>query len=327
VRPIDQHLKGLEALGCTFELSGGYIRGRTDGLRGAEIHLDVPTVTGTENILMAAVLAEGTSVIHNAAREPEIVDLCDFLGTLGAKISGAGSGTLVIDGVPRLTPASRPYRVLPDRIETGTYLCAAAATGGTLNVLGTRADLLSDVLDKLEEAGATIERGEDHIRLTRTEPLRPFHLSTQPYPGFPTDMQAQLTTLACLAKGTSIIEENIFENRFMHVAELARMGARIEVTGRVAKVHGTGELTSASVMASDLRASAALVIAGLAADAHLPTAKRGLSEVLRIYHLDRGYFELVEKLRGAGAKIARIGDDVRDTEVMRSAVLGDALPA
>jgi len=327
VRPIDQHLKGLEALGCTFELSGGYIRGRTDGLRGAEIHLDVPTVTGTENILMAAVLAEGTSVIHNAAREPEIVDLCDFLGTLGAKINGAGSGTLVIDGVPRLTPASRPYRVLPDRIETGTYLCAAAATGGTLNVLGTRADLLSDVLDKLEEAGATVERGVDNIRLTRTEPLRPFHVSTQPYPGFPTDMQAQLTTLACLAKGTSIIEENIFENRFMHVAELARMGAQIEITGKVAKVHGTGELTSASVMASDLRASAALVIAGLAADAHLPEADRGLSEVLRIYHLDRGYFELVEKLRGAGAKIARIGDDVRDNAVMRSAVLGEPLPA
>lgn len=320
VRPIDQHLKGLEALGCEFELSGGYIRGRTDGLRGAEFRFDMPTVTGTENVVMAAVLAEGTSVLRNVAREPEVVDLCRFLVSLGAHIEGIGTDTLVIEGASRLSPASRPYRVLPDRIEIGTTLCAAAAAGGEVTVEDVVIEDVAPILDRLEAAGAEIERGEARVTLRRHGPLRPFDLVTEPHPGFPTDMQAQLTTLACLAEGRSTIVENIFENRFMHAAELARMGARIEVGAHRAVVHGTGHLTSAAVMASDLRASAALVIAGLAADAHLPRERRGLTEVLRIYHLDRGYDDLVGKLRALGARIARVPDDVRDPEAMRAAL-------
>ena len=311
VRPIDQHLQGLEALGCRFRLDGGMIRGTTDGLRGAEIRLDVPTVTGTENILMAAVLAEGTTVLHNVAREPEVVDLCRFLVTLGARIEGAGTSTLVIEGVPRLTPASRPYRVLPDRIETGTYLCAAAAAGGDVTVTHTDPTLLGSVLEALEAAGCTISTTADTIRVQRFGPLRPVSLRTEAYPGFPTDMQAQVMALATLAAGTSQFEETIFENRFMHAAELGRMGATITTNGPTATVVGS-TLSGASVMASDLRASAALVIAGLAAE--------GLTEVLRIYHLDRGYEDLVGKLRGVGARITRISDAVRDESQMRAAL-------
>lgn len=310
-RPIDQHLKGLEALGCRFRLENGYVHGTAPDLRGADIHLDIPTVTGTENILMAAVLARGTTRIINAAREPEVVDLARFLTTLGARIEGAGESTIVVEGVPRLWPASRPYRILPDRIETGTYLCAAAATRGDVTVVDTDPELLGDVLQRLADIGCTVETTPRSIRLRRDGPLSPFRLATEPYPGFPTDMQAQLMVLACLAEGESEVIEQIFENRFMHAAELRRMGARIETRGNRATIRGTGALTGASVMASDLRASAALVLAGLAAE--------GLTEVLRIYHLDRGYEDMVAKLRALGAAIGRVADDVRDPEVLRLA--------
>jgi UDP-N-acetylglucosamine 1-carboxyvinyltransferase len=312
VRPIDQHLKGLEALGCRFELANGYVHGVARELRGADIDLDVPTVTGTENIVMAAVLARGTSRIRNAAREPEVVDLCRFLQTLGARIDGAGTHTLVIEGVDRLSPASRPYRVLPDRIETGTYLVAAAATGGDVTVTDTDPTLLQAVLDVLEGAGADIDTTPDTIRLSRPRPLRPFSITTEPFPGFPTDMQAQLMALACFVEGTSTLVETIFENRFLHAAELARLGARITTTGNTARVAGAGGLQGASVMASDLRASAALVVAALGA--------RGFTEVLRIYHLDRGYDDLVGKLGGLGGHIARVGDDVVGQDRLAAAV-------
>ncbi|MCB9678826.1 MAG: UDP-N-acetylglucosamine 1-carboxyvinyltransferase [Alphaproteobacteria bacterium] len=312
-RPIDQHLKGLEALGCEFELSGGYVYGRAPDLRGADFTFDVVTVTGTENVVMAAVLARGTSVLRNAAREPEVVDLCNFLVSLGARIEGIGTDTLVIEGVPRLWAASRPYKILPDRIETGTYLCAAAVTGGDVTVENTDPTLLGAVLDVLRDAGCEVTTGEDWIRCRRSGPLRPFTFTTQPHPGFPTDMQAQLMTVACLANGESHIEETIFENRFMHAAELRRMGAVIDHCSSKATITGQPGLTGAAVMASDLRASAALVLAGLAAD--------GLTEVLRIYHLDRGYENLVGKLRGVGARIGRVGDEVRDEEVMRRSLL------
>lgn len=309
VRPIDQHLKGLEALGAQFELEGGYITGRADGLRGAEIHLDMPTVTGTENILMAATLAEGTTVIHNAAREPEIQDLASFLRSLGARIEGDGTATLRIEGVPRLSPASRPYRILADRIETGTYLCAAAIAGGEVTVEHTCPEHLSAVVDKLREAGCTVTVTDRAITCARTGPLQPIHVDTQPHPGLPTDMQAQLMAVACVAQGTSNFRENIFENRYMHAAELHRMGARIEVQGRVATVRGVDRLTGASVMASDLRASAALVLAGLAAE--------GITQVLRIYHLDRGYEDMVGRLAGVGASIARVPDDTSLEQAQR----------
>jgi UDP-N-acetylglucosamine 1-carboxyvinyltransferase len=316
VRPIDQHLKGLEALGARFELEGGYVTGRADGLRGAEILLDMPTVTGTENILMAATLAEGTSVIHNAAREPEIRDLSRFLRSLGARISGDGTSTIVIEGVPRLTPASRPYRILPDRIEVGTFLCAAAVTGGTVTVTDTEPDDLRAVIDKLREAGCTVAIEGSAITCAGPKRLGPIHVDTQPHPGMPTDMQAQLMALACIADGTSLFKENIFENRYMHAAELHRMGARIDVQGRVATVRGVERLTGAAVMASDLRASAALVLAGLAAE--------GITEVLRIYHLDRGYEDMVGRLGGLGARIARLPDDAPREQVERALESGAA---
>ena len=318
VRPIDQHLKGLEALGCTFVLEGGYVHGTCSTLRGADIHLDMPTVTGTENILMAAVLAEGTTVIHNAAREPEVVDLGRFLITLGARIEGLGTSRIEVEGVPRLTPASRPYRVMPDRIETGTYLCAAAVTGGDITVTETDPSLLEAVIGKLQDAGCTVDTTPTTIRLRADRPLQPHKLRTEPHPGFPTDMQAQLMVLACLADGTSVVTENIFENRFMHVPELARMGAAIETRGRTATISGGAPLTGAAVMASDLRASAALVLAGLASS--------GITEVLRIYHLDRGYENLVGKLLSVGARVARVGDEVHDPALL-SAALDAALDA
>jgi len=319
-RPIDQHLRGLEALGCQFELSGGYIHGVAHDLHGADIHLDMPTVTGTENILMAATLARGTTRIMNAAREPEVVDLCNFLISLGARIEGAGTSTLTIEGVSRLRPATRAYRVLPDRIETGTYLCAAAIAGGEVTVTDTDPSLLTATLLKLEEAGCEVSTTDTSITVRRDGPLRPFTLRTEPHPGFPTDMQAQLMAVATVADGASVIEETIFENRFMHVAELRRMGADIEDHGRVATVRGGKQLQGAAVMASDLRASAALVLAGLAA--------KGRTEVLRIYHLDRGYSDMVGKLRALGARIGRVGDDVHDPELLDAAMgISEALTA
>ena len=311
-RPIDQHLKGLEALGCSFELTGGYIHGKASELKGAEIHLDMPTVTGTENILMATTLASGTSRIHNAAREPEVVDLARFLRTLGAQIEGEGTSTITVEGVARLTPASRPYSIVGDRIEAGTYLTAAAITGGDVTVSGCDPELLDATIAKLRHAGCTVTTSGDGVRVQRDGPLQAFKLRTEPYPGFPTDMQAQLTALACVAQGTSQIEETIFENRFMHAAELLRMGADVQHSGRLATIVGVDRLQGASVMASDLRASAALVLAGLSA--------QGLTEVLRIYHLDRGYENLVGKLRGVGARIVRISDAITDRDQMAAAL-------
>ncbi len=317
-RPIDQHLKGLEALGCRFRLEGGNIHGEVDDLRGADIHLDMPTVTGTENILMAAVLARGTTRLHNAAREPEVMDLCRYLITLGAQIDGIGTGTLHIEGASRLTPASRPYRIIPDRIETGTWLCAAAATRGDITVVDTDPQLLGAVVDVLRRMGAEVEVGPDWIRLRQVGPSKPIALRTEPYPGFPTDMQAQVMALCTVAEGSSTLEETIFENRFLHAAELRRMGARIDERGGMAIVHG-GPLSAASVMASDLRASAALVIAALATP--------GLTEILRIYHLDRGYDDLVGKARALGARIARVSDAERDPDAMLRATQAPLLPA
>jgi UDP-N-acetylglucosamine 1-carboxyvinyltransferase len=288
-------------------------------LRGADIHLDMPTVTGTENILMAAVLARGTTRIHNAAREPEVTDLCNFLITLGAKIEGVGTSTLVIEGVSRLSPASRPYAIVPDRIEAGTYLCAAAITGGDIEVVDVEPSTLDATLAKLVDAGCTVETGHSSVRVRRDGPLKAFKARTEPYPGLATDMQAQLMSVACLAEGTSNIEETIFENRFMHAAELRRMGARVEHTGRLATVQGVPTLQGAAVMASDLRASAALVLAGLAA--------QGLTEVLRIYHLDRGYEDMVGKLKGVGARIARAPDNLVDQNRLLAIVDSQELSA
>lgn len=302
VRPIDQHLKGLEALGCTFSLEGGYIHGKVDHLKGAEIHLDVPTVTGTENILMAAVLADGITRIHNAAREPEIVNLADFLSAMGARITGAGTGTIEVDGVPALRPARTPHRILPDRIEAGTYLVAGAITGGTLTATGCPVEHIQATIAALRSAGCEVSVDGEDVTVSRTGPLKALALETQPHPGFPTDMQAQLMALMSLAEGTSTMAERIFENRFMHVPELCRLGADISTHNSVATVAGVSQLQGATVMATDLRASASLVLAGLAAG--------GQTQLLRLYHLDRGYEHLVEKLRAVGARLARVPDNV-----------------
>jgi UDP-N-acetylglucosamine 1-carboxyvinyltransferase len=303
VRPIDQHLKGLEALGCRFELSGGYVNGRVERLVGADIALDMPTVTGTENILMAAVLADGVSVIRNAAREPEVVDLARFLRAMGARIEGEGTDTITVDGVPALRPARVPHRILADRIEAGTYLTAIAITGGEGFVRGAPADDLRPVLDGLRAAGCAVDERPDGVFVSRTGPLQPVSIETRPFPGFPTDMQAQWMALMAVADGVTEIRETIFENRFMHAAELMRLGAHIELDGNLARVRGVPRLTGAAVMATDLRASASLILAGLAAE--------GQTEILRLYHLDRGYEHLVRKLEGLGALVARVGDDTR----------------
>lgn len=302
VRPIDQHLRGLEALGCSFELAGGYVNASVDRLVGADFTFDVPTVTGTENVLSAAVLAEGVSVLRNVAREPEIVDLVRFLRSMGARIEGEGSDTLRVDGVPALRPARQPHAILPDRIEAGTYLIAGAITGGDVRAQGARAEDLHPLIQKLHEAGCTVEADETGVRVVRDGPLLATDIVTKPHPGFPTDMQAQWMALMALAEGQCTVHETIFENRFMHVPELARLGADIQVVGNLATVKGAASLRGASVMATDLRASASLVLAGLAAG--------GQTEVLRIYHLDRGYGALVEKLRGLGAAIVRVESDV-----------------
>ena len=301
VRPIDQHLKGLEALGCSFELEGGYVHGKVDRLVGADMTLDVPTVTGTENIMMAAVLADGITTIRNAAAEPEIVDLARFLRSMGARIKGDGTDTIEIDGVPALRPARRPYAIMGDRIEAGTYLLAGAITGGDVTAKGTPVDDMGAVFDSLRASGCTVEIQDDAVRVTRDGPLAPVDISTQPHPGFPTDMQAQWVALMTQTNGSSTVEENIFENRFMHVAELHRMGAQIALSGNTATVTGGVQLTGATVMATDLRASASLILAGLAA--------QGTTEMLRVYHLDRGYERLVGKLEQLGAKVRRVSED------------------
>lgn len=296
-RPVNLHLQGLEAMGAELSVESGYIKAKTKGLRGAEIVLDMVTVTGTENLLMAATLAKGITIIKNAAREPEVVDLANFLKKMGAIIEGAGSDTIKIQGVSSLSGAE--YRVLPDRIETGTFLAAIAMTGGKGKLKRTRPDLLVSVLSKLREAGCKIDTGEDWIELNMVgRELRAVDIHTAPYPGFPTDMQAQFTALNCVAKGSATVTESVFENRFMHVLELQRMGADVRLEGNTVVTKGSGSLTAAPTMATDLRASASLVLAGLTAV--------GETEVDRIYHIDRGYETIEEKLSKLGARIKRI---------------------
>jgi UDP-N-acetylglucosamine 1-carboxyvinyltransferase len=295
VRPIDQHLKGLAKLGAEIAIENGYVVARASRLKAARIATDLVTVTGTENLMMAATLAQGTTVIENAAREPEVVDLARLLQSMGAHIEGAGTSRIAIEGVSDLGGAL--HSIVPDRIEAGTLLVAGAITGGDVVVTGLVPDHLSAVLDKLEECGASLEVGTDQVRVRGPERPRPADITTSPFPGFATDMQAQLMTLLGLADGQSRITETIFENRFMHAAELVRMGARIETEGSTAIIRGVPSYQGAPVMASDLRASAALVLAGLAAG--------GRTEIARVYHLDRGYERLEVKLRGLGARIER----------------------
>ena len=298
VRPIDQHLKGLEALGCSFDLVGGYIEGKVDHLKGSEVNLSMPTVTGTENILMAAVLADGVTTINNAAREPEIVNLADFLRQMGARIQGDGTSTIEVDGVPALRPSRSPFAIMGDRIEAGTYLLMGAISKGDVTLTNAPVESLKVILARLKDAGLGVESGADWVRVFWQGKLNPVSIETTPYPGFPTDMQAQWMTLMTQANASSSISERIFENRFMHVAELHRLGARVDINGSVAHVRGEDSLFGATVMATDLRASASLVMAGLAAE--------GLTEVLRIYHLDRGYESLIQKIRSVGGKIVRV---------------------
>jgi len=297
-RPVDLHLRGLQALGAQVEVRNGNIEARADQLRGAKIVMDTVTVTGTENILMAATLARGTTVIENAAQEPEVVDLADFLVAMGARIEGAGSNTISVEGVERLEGTT--YSVLPDRIETGTYLVGAAMTGGRVRCTRARPAHLDVVLGKLAETGADIHAGDDWVELDmRGRRPRSVDITTAPYPGFPTDMQAQFTALNTIASGTGVITETIFENRFMHVQELQRLGADIRLKGKTASVRGVPALNGAPIRATDLRASASLVLAGLVAD--------GVTVIDRVYHLDRGYEIIEEKLGALGARIKRIG--------------------
>jgi UDP-N-acetylglucosamine 1-carboxyvinyltransferase len=299
-RPIDLHLKALEEMGAEIELAAGYVKAIAPGgrLAGGRVSFPVVSVGATENALMAAVTAKGGTRIDNAAREPEIVDLCNCLVAMGASIGGIGSETLEIEGRDRLHGAT--YRVMADRIEAGSYACAAAITGGALDLIGANAADMRATLDALAEAGVTIEERKDGVRVEASNGLAPLTLSTAPYPGFATDMQAQLMAMLCKASGASVLTETIFENRYMHVPELARMGADIQVRGRTAVVRGVDRLVGAPVMATDLRASMSLILAGLAAD--------GQTEVSRVYHLDRGYERLEEKLSAVGANIERVGD-------------------
>ena len=296
-RPVNLHVEGLRALGAEIEIEGGYIRARADRLKGARIVLDTVTVTGTENLMMAACLAQGRTVIENAAREPEVVDLAHFLSAMGARISGVGTDTLVIDGVERLHGCD--YDVLPDRIEAGTYLVAGAITGGRVSARNARPEHLDAVLSKLRDAGATVIVGEGWIEVDMGG-RRPVavDIRTAPHPGFPTDMQAQFAALNAVAEGVGTVVETIFENRYMHMLELRRLGADIRIEGHTAVIHGAERLSGAPVMATDLRASASLVLAGLVA--------RGTTEVQRIYHIDRGYECIEEKLGQLGANIRRL---------------------
>ncbi|AGW12362.1 UDP-N-acetylglucosamine 1-carboxyvinyltransferase [Megalodesulfovibrio gigas] len=298
-RPVDMHLAALEKMGATFELDSGYIDGRVDGgLKGAHIQFPFPTVGGTENLLMAAALAEGETILENAAREPEVTDLANFLNACGARITGQGTSVLRIQGVARLVPT--PYAIMSDRIEAGTYMAAVAATRGDVLLTNCPLDAMDAQMDVLQQMGVQFTREAGGIRVRVDARLRAVDVMTLPYPGFPTDMQAQVMAAMCLAEGSGVIEETIFENRFMHVQELMRMGARIKLSGRTAVVRGVERLNGAPVMASDLRASASLVVAGLAAS--------GVTTVQRIYHLDRGYEELDIKLTNVGAKVYRSMD-------------------
>jgi UDP-N-acetylglucosamine 1-carboxyvinyltransferase len=296
-RPVNIHVAGLQAMGADVHIENGYIKARAGRLKGARIVLETVTVTGTENLMMAAALAEGRTILENAAREPEIVDLAQFLNAMGARITGHGTDTIVIEGVESLAGAS--YDVLPDRVEAGTYLVAAAITGGRVRARGARAEHLDAVLAKLEEAGGTVTRGENFVELDmHGRRPRAVDIRTAAYPGFPTDMQAQFAALNTVADGVGTIIETIFENRFMHMLEMRRMGAEIRLEGNTAIIKGVPKLTAAPVMATDLRASASLVLAGLVAD--------GTTEVERIYHIDRGYECIEEKLQGLGAQIRRV---------------------
>jgi UDP-N-acetylglucosamine 1-carboxyvinyltransferase len=295
-RPVDQHIKGLTAMGAETSVEQGYVHTRAPRLKGARLFTDMVTVTGTENLMMAACLADGETVIENAAREPEVVDLAKCLVAMGANISGAGTDVIRIRGVERLHGAT--HRIMPDRIETGTYLCAAAATGGGVRLTQTSGSYLDAVIDKLMDAGCEIVLERDAIRLKAPQRLKAVSIRTAPYPAFPTDMQAQFMAINTVAEGTAVIRETIFENRFMHAVELIRLGADIKIDGNTAFVTGVGRLAGATVMATDLRASASLVIAGLAA--------RGETLVERIYHLDRGYEHIETKLAALGARVKRV---------------------
>jgi len=296
-RPVNIHVAGLQAMGADIHIENGYIRARAKRLKGARLVLETVTVTGTENLMMAAALADGDTVIENAAREPEVVDLANFLNTMGARIRGAGTDTLSIEGVERLSGTS--YEVLPDRIEAGTYLVAAAITGGHVRLKNTRPDHLDAVLGKLREAGARIATGDNWIEIDmRGKRAQAVDVRTAPYPAFPTDMQAQFAALNTVANGVSTITETVFENRFMHMLEMRRMGAEIRLEGNTAIIRGVQKLTAAPVMATDLRASASLVLAGLVAE--------GTTQIERIYHIDRGYECIEEKLQQLGARIKRI---------------------
>jgi UDP-N-acetylglucosamine 1-carboxyvinyltransferase len=299
-RPVDQHLKGLRALGATVELVGGYVEARANSLRGGHVVFDVPTVTGTQNVLMAACLAEGESVLENAALEPEVTELCTVLNGMGARIRGLGTERLEVEGVTRLSGLR--HRVTADRIEAGTLLVAAAATGGEVEVRNAQPEHLDALLEKLREAGVEVAAGSDGqgIRVAGRRRSSGVQVKTAPYPGFPTDMQAQTMVLLSLAEGSSVVTETVFENRFMHVPELRRMGANITVEGRTAIIQGTPALSGAPVMATDLRASASLVLAGLAAG--------GETHVLRVYHIDRGYHRIEQKLASLGGRIRRAKD-------------------
>jgi UDP-N-acetylglucosamine 1-carboxyvinyltransferase len=295
-RPINLHLMGLEKMGATIKIEHGYVEASAERLRGSVIYLDIPTVTGTANLMMAACLADGTTVLENAAKEPEVVELANLLNKMGGSVAGAGTERVVIEGVDRLHPVS--HTVMADRIEAGTYMIAAAATRGNLLLKNCPIDLLEALTLKLKETGTEITVEEGGVRVIGTTPIRSVDIQTSPYPGFPTDLQAQMMALMAVASGLSVITETIFENRFMHVSELKRMGAKIKIDGRTAIVEGRPYLSSAPVMATDLRASASLVIAALIVD--------GTTEISRIYHLDRGYERLEKKLAGVGAKIKRI---------------------
>lgn len=295
-RPINLHLKGLAAMGAKMDLDRGYIIARVDKLKGADIFFDIPTVTGTENIMIAAVKAEGRTTLRNAAKEPEIQDLADMLRSMGAKIAGDGTDTIILDGVDELRPAR--HRIIADRIEAGTFMIAAAITGGEILLQGAKGGHLAAAMEKLESAGTVFKDTAEGLLVKGPERINCVDIKTAPFPGFPTDLQAQFMTLMCLAEGSSIIEETVFENRFIHVSELQRMGADITINGPQALVRGKSRLQAAPVMATDLRASACLILAGLA-------ARGGRTEVNRIYHLDRGYEYLEKKFQGIGASIWR----------------------
>jgi UDP-N-acetylglucosamine 1-carboxyvinyltransferase len=295
-RPINLHLKGLASLGAEIKLEHGYVTASAERLRGAEIYFDIVTVTGTENLMMAAVLAEGTTVLRNAAREPEVVALADVLNRMGADIAGAGTAEITIRGVPALTPATAT--IIPDRIETGTFMVAAALTGGQVTITDCAPKHVGATIDKLREAGAEVAVSGSTITVTGRDKITSVDIKTQPYPGFPTDMQAQFMVLMSVADGLSVISETIFENRFIHVSELRRMGADIQVSGNIATIKGMPRLSGAPVMATDLRASACLILAGLVAD--------NTTQVQRVYHLDRGYEALEKKFAALGAAIKRV---------------------